>query len=179
MRGVKYDTLFVPHRIVGDCKSGKSASDVNRLFWPRGVMDFFGADTAYFLRPSIDSHARAIAPKMRLRVLDEVELASLERAVGVDTDAITVLESMPYQHIADHWGIQVPDGAKPTEEQLRRKTVYSYLSYSYWYIERHRNLLVLVSHFEEVAPLLDPSNARDVLLAYYHGKIDNHIEAAY
>jgi len=79
--GVAFDKLFTAHRVVGDCKTGKNVSDANRLFWLRGVMDYFGANQAYFLRPSIDHHARAIAPKMGLRVLDEADLAALEKTL--------------------------------------------------------------------------------------------------
>jgi len=71
-----------------------------------------------------------------------------------------------YQSVRDLWGVQVPPGTKITDEQVRLKKVYSYLSYTYWYIESYRNLLTLVGHFESIAELLDPVNERHVLLAY-------------
>jgi hypothetical protein len=164
--GIRYDRLLDPHRIVGDCKSGRNVADVGRLFWLRGVMDYFGADQAYFLRPQIDTHARTIAPKLGLRVLDDAGLAQVEKTLDVDSYPIPLADLAIQQQIADLWGIVVPAGGKPSDDQLKLKGVYSYLSYSYWYIERYRNLLVLLSQFEGVAPLLDAADSRHVLLCH-------------
>lgn len=82
--GIKFDPVLTVHRVVADCKSGRQVSDPNRLFWLRGVSDYFGANDAYFLRPTVGDHARAVAPKLGLRVLDEAELRSLEINLGVD-----------------------------------------------------------------------------------------------
>ncbi len=164
--GIKFDPLFTQHRVVADCKSGKNVSDANRLFWLRGVMDYFGADQAYFVRSAMDSHIRAIAPKMRLRALNDAELSSLEKAAGADGFPLPLADIGFYQSVRNLWGIQVPSGAKITAEQVRLKKVYSYLSYTYWYIESYRNLLTLVGHFESIAELLDPADERHVLLGY-------------
>jgi hypothetical protein len=165
--GIKYDPAFTPHKVVGDCKLGRNVSDVNRLFWLRGVMDFFGANQAYFLHPAIDSHARAIAPKMGIRVLDDKELTRFEEATDAASLQLPLADVTTQQRINDLWGIEPPPrGQSPTEDQLALKNVYSYLSYSYWYIEKYRNLLVLVRHFEDVARYLDPANPRHVLMAH-------------
>ncbi len=164
--GIKFDALFTQHRVVADCKSGKNVSDANRLFWLRGVMDYFGADQAYFVRSAMDSHFRAIAPKMGLRALNNAELANLEKAAGADVFPVPLADVGFYQSVRDLWGVQMTSGVKITDEQARLKKVYSYLSYTYWYIESYRNLLTLVGHFESIAELLDPANERHVLLAY-------------
>jgi hypothetical protein len=65
--GIRFDQLFVQHRIVGDCKSGKTVSDIGRVFWLKGVKEYFGADLGYYIRPQIDMHARAIAQMLVLR----------------------------------------------------------------------------------------------------------------
>src|SRR5205823_11877192 len=46
------------------------------------------------------------------------------------------------------------------------KSIYSYLSYSYWYVEPHRNLLTLIASFEKIASLVSPTDPRHILLAY-------------
>jgi hypothetical protein len=164
--GIKFDSLFTQHRVVADCKSGRNVSDANRLFWLRGVMDYFGADQAYFARSAMDSHIRAIAPKMGLRALNDGELATVEKAAGADTFAIPLADIGFYQSVRNLWGVQVQSGANITPEEMRLKRVYSYLSYTYWYIESYRNLLTLVGQFESIAELLSPANERHVLLAY-------------
>lgn len=163
--GIKYDPVLTPHRVVGDCKSGK-VSDPNRLFWLKGVSEYFGANLAYFLRPHINSHARAIAPKLGLRTIDEQELSNLEQNLRADTLVLPIADPKYHLMVNDLWGIDVPAGAKPTNEELQKKKVYQYLSYEYWYVEQHRNLFMLVDRFESIAHLLKDSNPRDVLLAY-------------
>lgn len=164
--GVKYDQLFTPHKVVGDCKTGKGVSDVNRLFWLRGVMAYFGADQAYFLRGKIDSHARAIAPKMGLHVLSEPELAALEKKTGADSYVLPLADIGIHQQISQAWGLRLPATQKPTQEDLAIKGVYSYLSYSYWYVEPFRNLLLLLGSFARIAQHLDPADPRHTLLAH-------------
>jgi len=164
--GIKFDELFTVHKVVGDCKTGKSVSDVNRLFWLRGVMSYFGADQAYFLRNRIDSHAKAIAPKMGLRVLSEPELESLEKALNVSAIPLPLADQDVHTQVASLWGLGIKKGEKPSPEDLLLKELYSYLSYSYWYVDPHRNPLMLISHFERSAHLLKPTDPRHVLLAH-------------
>src|ERR1700754_1109618 len=54
--GIKYDELFTPFRVVGDCKSGRNVSDASRMFWLKGVNDYFGADQAYYIHSIINNH---------------------------------------------------------------------------------------------------------------------------
>lgn len=164
--GIKYDQLLLPHRVVGDCKSGKGVSDIGRIFWLRGVMHYFGADLGYYLRPKIDGHARAVAPNVGLRALNQYELTALEKVLSVDSVPIPLADEKIYGAIEGLWGIKVVTGQKPTPQQLELKKVYSYLSYKYWSSEFHRNLLTLVAHFQEIAHLLSPTDPRHILLAY-------------
>lgn len=164
--GVKFDHLFTPFRVVGDCKSGRNVSDVNRLFWLKGVKDYFGADQAYFIHPTIKSHTRGIAPKLALRILDEEALSSIETNLQVSNLTIPLSDIPLNQQIEELWGIKVAKGTKPSNEQLELKKVYSYLSYSYWYIDQHRNLLSLIGHFSSIAHMLTEQNPAHILLAY-------------
>jgi hypothetical protein len=164
--GLRYDNLFSRSVVVGDCKSGKNVSDISRLFWIKGVSEYFGADQAYFIHTTIGDHARSIAPKLGLRILDESALLALEDGLRVVEHSLPWNDLTTYQSITKLWGIDVPKDTKPDDEHLRFKKVYSYLSYSYWYISQHRNLLNTVEHFREIASLLDAGNSRHVLLAY-------------
>jgi hypothetical protein len=164
--GLKYDSLLNPHRVVCDCKTGRRVSDANRLFWLRGVCDYFGADLGYFLRTKVDNQARSIAPKLGLRVIDEDELIELEKNLKVENLALPLTDQQFYENRQDIWGINVPKGSKLTQEELNLKEVFSYLSYLYWYLEPHRNLFTLIDRFTEVSYLLQSSSPRDILLAY-------------
>lgn len=163
--GLKFDAVLNPHKVVGDCKSGRNVSDVNRLFWLRGVMDYFGANAAYYLRPNIDSHARATAPRLGISTIIEKELQTLEKDLNVDSLPLPLQDPNFYNQQRTLWGISVPKGAKPTSAQLELKKVYTHLSYNYWYAAQHRNLFLLVAHFQKIAHLLNPLDSRDVLLA--------------
>ena len=164
--GIRYDNLFTRLVIVGDCKSGKNVSDISRLFWIKGVSEYFGADQAYYIHNVISDHARGIAPKLGLRILDETTLMTLENDLRIIEHPLPWNDLAIQNSISDLWGIEVPPGSKPDEQQLLFKKVYSYLSYSYWYINQHRNLLSSIEHFRELAPLLDANNPHHILLAY-------------
>ena len=164
--GIKFDPVLSPHRIICDCKSGKNVSDPNRLFWLKGVMDYFGANEGYYLRPKIDYHARAVAPKLGVRVIDENELQALESNLQVDTIPLQLQDPDYYMRKQQLWGISIPNKAQATPEQQELKNVYSYLTYQYWYIEQHRNLFMLVARFQKVAHLLQVTNPRHVFLVY-------------
>jgi hypothetical protein len=164
--GIKYDNLLIPFSIVGDCKSGKNVSDINRLFWLRGIKDFFGADQAYFIHSTIRSHARGVAPKLGISVMDEEALLTSEKILQVDKSPLPLEDEKFYTSVVNLWGINLVKGQKPDEKQLELKNVYSYLSYSYWYIEQHRNLFNLIEHFTKIATLFDENDKRYVLLAY-------------
>lgn len=164
--GIKYDSLFTPFRVVGDCKSGKNISDVNRLFWLKGIKDYFGADQAYFLHSVVKSHTRGIAPKLDVRILDDKALLLVEESLDVTGFFLPLADKEIHEKVVNLWGIDIPKGAKPTKEQLELKKVYLYLSYSYWYIEQYRNILSIIDHFTSIAPLLSENNDRHILLAY-------------
>jgi hypothetical protein len=162
---IKYDSTFVPHRVVADCKSGQT-SDVARLFWLRGVTDYFGADVSYYVHTKIDSHAKAIAPKLGLRVLGDAELAFLEKTHNIDALPVPLSDVLKHELVSSLWGISIPAGKKPTTEQLKIKDVYSYLAYQYWYVDFYRNLLMLVTKYREIAHLLKDGDSRDILLVF-------------
>lgn len=164
--GIKYDILFTPSYVVGDCKSGKNVSDVNRLFWLMGVKKYFGADQAYLIHSNIESHARGIAPKLGLRVLDEEALSILENSISVKTLNLPIADTSIQVNLQKLWGINVPKGTKPTNQQLLLKEVYSYLSYSYWYLEKFRNLFNLLEYFKKIASILTENDPSNLLLAY-------------
>ena len=164
--GIKFDPALISHKVVGDCKTGKGVSDPNRLFWLRGVLDYFGANSAYYLRPRIGRQARAIAPKLGIRTVDEKDLQILEKNLDVESIPIPIHDPNFHSQQRQLWGISLPKGVKLTPDQLELKNIYTYLTYNYWYIDQHRNLFLLVAHFQKIAHLLNPIDPRDIFLAH-------------
>lgn len=164
--GIKYDAVMTPHRVVGDCKSGRNVSDPNRLFWLRGVSDFFGAEIAYFLRPFISPHARAIAPKLGLRVLDESELSELEHNLQVDQLPLPIADPEFHEAKQDLWGLKTSKDMPLTKNDLLLKEAYAYLAYGFWYVDAHRNTFMLLDRFSRIAHLLQEDDPRHVLLSH-------------
>lgn len=164
--GIRYSGLLLPHKIIGDCKSGKNVSDVSRMFWIRGVVDYFGANQGYYLRPKIDSHARGLAPRLGISAMDEDELTATEIALNVNTLALPLADIQVQEAINDLWGVDIAKGHKPNEDELKLKRAYSFLTYGYWYIEAFRSLLMLIQRFTTIARLLDPASPKHVLLAF-------------
>lgn len=164
--GVKYDRLLAPDIVVVDCKSGK-VSDANRLFWLKGVRDYFGATQAYLVRPQVDMHARAIAPKLGLRVLSEAELGDIEKAlsvrfIGVPIDDIDIQDKIEYMWAS--FNIRIEQSTSGEDRILKR--IKSYLDYSFWYMENPKNLLRIVDEFSSISFFLDEKNERHKLIAY-------------
>lgn len=164
--GIRFDEMFVRHVVVCDCKSGRQVSDPNRLFWLRGVSDYFGADAAYLIRRILASHARSIAPKLSVSALSEGELLTLEKSFRAHDLQLPIADPQLYARREDLWGLVVSKGAGLTPKQVLLKPVYEYLSYRYWYIDEHRRLLATIDKVTKVAPELESSDPRDVSLAF-------------
>jgi hypothetical protein len=156
--GIAYDELLSAKRIVGDCKSGKE-SETNRLFWLRGVSDYFGANEAYLVKSNVNVHARAIAPKLGLRILSETELGLLEKRFGVDKMVVPIADVDLHNQ---RQALTVSDESDDTAV----KKLASHLRYGFWYFDQHRNIFQIISLCADAAHLLTPSNARHKLLAY-------------
>lgn len=163
--GVRYDTLFCTHTVVGDCKTG-DISESNRLFWLRGVSDFFRADTAYLIHRKLDPFPRLIAPSLRLRTLDEKELEQMEKNLKVERLAIPLTDRAFYDKYAKLSVLGIPKGTTPTKEQKIRKDVLIYLNYKYWALPHHTRLFATVKCFSEAATELAPGSETDILLAH-------------
>lgn len=140
--------------IVVDCKSGKE-SEPNRLFWIRGLMDFFGAQEGIFVKSKLHSHARALAPRLSIRVLDEKGLIAIEKALDVEKICIYLTDNSIHKKSQYLWGVKFPKGHKPLEPELTLKSAYQYLQYLYWMIEEYRNIQTIMDRFSAIKEILD------------------------
>lgn len=162
--GLRFDRDLRSSAVLVDCKSGRESD--NRIFWLRGVMQFFHTEQAFLVKKRIHGHARALAPRLGIRVLDEEGLLELERILHVPNAFSALVDEKRYAHMEGLWGIDVPQGAKPSAKQLRAKGVVHYLQYLYWMVDEYRNIQSVIEKFATVASDLIETDARDKYLAY-------------
>jgi hypothetical protein len=163
---IKFDPDLRKRIIVADCKSG-AESEPNRLFWLRGVMSFFGASEGLFVKTALRNPARALAPRLGIRVLDQNALTVLEQAVKVDMHTLpSIGDKIIDDQIHELWGIRVAKGGKPDDNQLKIKNTYQYLQYLYWMIDDYRNIQTVVDRFSGITDLLDAGALADRYLCY-------------
>lgn len=122
-----------------DCKTGGS-SVISRMFWLRGLAEFFDADDAYMVRDrAITKDARQLAARLSLTALTDREVASLEglhqQTLPLDTDPLSKLFDPAY--IA-----RVMDRTTSLDKRLGK--LLDYRQFDYWVYPEHRNLIEMV-----------------------------------
>ncbi len=69
---------FALRTVISDCKTSQRGS-TERMFWVRGVSDFFSADDAWMVRSGgVVAAARQLAARLQISVLEPTDLARLE-----------------------------------------------------------------------------------------------------
>ncbi|MCA9806002.1 MAG: hypothetical protein KC777_28735 [Cyanobacteria bacterium HKST-UBA02] len=157
--GIRFDQMFTPHRIAADCSSLESNSDSDQLLRLRGLSDYLSADTAFFIRPKLHPHCRALASKLDIRVLDIDAISQLE-AKRVKSKLVDFAK---YSHMLSdyHRNDLVDDDVRVAIRQIDR-----YLSYGFWSVEFHRNLFILIDMYATRRHLLKPENAASIEVAF-------------
>jgi hypothetical protein len=134
-----------------DCKTSSRGS-TNRMFWVRGVADFFAADAAYMVREKdLSNAARQLTSRLGISALNSGEITRLEELHPCDL----ALDAEPLS-----WLFQ-PDKALTVLRAFggldkRLKPLADYREFTYWVTEPYRNPMQLVDELTAVAKLLDP-----------------------
>src|SRR5581483_1868929 len=163
--GIRFESDLRQTVIIADCKSGKE-SEANRIFWLRGVMDFFHAQEGIFIKTHLHTHARSLAPMLGIRVLDEQGLAILEKGLGLENTAHYADDMLVYERASNLWVIHVKDDEKPTERQLVLKSVYQYLQYKYWMADDYVNIQTIIELFSDIKSDITPDHLKSKFLAF-------------
>jgi hypothetical protein len=98
----------------------------------------------------MQAQARALAPRLGIRVLDEKGLKTLEKGLESENSSFSADDRAIYEKMSTLWGIQVKSGQQPTQEQLALKSVYQYLQYNYWMLADYINIQTIMDRFAEV-----------------------------
>lgn len=142
------------HAAIADCKTSLRGS-TERMFWTRGVADFFGANDGYLVRShDVTAASRQLASRLGIAVLTPPDLAALEAsyptAAPVDEPALAFLFS--------------PSAIGRYRSAIRRVDkgllpLVDFCESDYWVYDQHRNLLQVVAHLRDAAGNLHPNNA--------------------
>ena len=162
--GIRFEADLRQTMVVADCKSGK-VSEANRMFWLRGLMDFFQAQEGIFVKPQTHAQTRALAPKLGIRVLDEKGLLILEKNLGLDSSTFLGRELELYERMEVLWGIRLEEKQSLSQSQQDLKSVYNYLQYNYWMVDDYVNIQTIIDRFAKVSHDMNPSELKSKYLA--------------
>ncbi|MFE9187770.1 hypothetical protein ACFYMB_31060 [Micromonospora haikouensis] len=151
--GITIAPGFRVQTAIADCKS-TSRNTTERMFWIRGVGDFFGADAAYMVRPvKTTDAARQLAPRLKIAVVTGEDLTVLEAQHPISLD----LNCGPLARLFDV--AQIEQYLKAfTGMDRKLAPLLEYRQFDYWVYEPYRNLTQMVSHLADAASTLDPAN---------------------
>jgi hypothetical protein len=150
--GVGIAPGFSVQTVISDCKTSPRGS-TERMFWIRGVADFFQADEAWMVRSAgVTAAARQLSGRLRISVLEPTDLARLEEYHPTDLPL-----SEP--------GLSFLFSEEAVARYMKAFTVLDkkldklleYRQFDYWVYDEHRNLIQLVAHLAEAVRHLDAS----------------------
>jgi len=151
--GVSIDQAASVRSSIVDCKTG-GASTISRMFWVRGLQDFFEADDAFIVRDrAISRDARQLANRLGLTALSSEEVTAIESLHPVDLP----LEIEPLALLFD------PDEiarvmVRSTGLDARLHGLMEYRQFDYWVYPEHLNMMKMIEVLKSTADHLDVSN---------------------
>lgn len=151
--GVNVSTLGHATTVIADCKSGRHDKPTARMFWLRGVADFFQADRAMLVREhDVNDGTRQLAARLRIDVLAPQDLLKTQELypAAVESDgplAVLFDRAQVASHLSAFTGLD-----------RRLAPLLEYAQFDYWLYDRHRNPTQLVAHLRESGRLLDARN---------------------
>ncbi|WJK33173.1 hypothetical protein [Solwaraspora sp. WMMA2065] len=151
--GIVISPGFALRSVISDCKTSQRGS-TERMFWVRGVSDFFSADDAWMVRAGgVTAASRQLAARLGISVLEPGDLARLEEFHPTTLE----LTTGPLSILFDQRLVEASLKAF-TRMDKKLDKLAEYRQFDYWVYEEHRNLLQVVAHLEQVARALDPKH---------------------
>lgn len=153
--GILFEADLGSWAAVGECKTVKEHA-MERLLKLSGLKHFFKASKAYFVQIHMDANTREVGKSFGIWCLDEDNLGSLMKSVGVDEKRDVETETKVYAAKAHLLADQKKDFAAQTK----------YLRYDYWTLPDHRNIINLLRLFLELGQIDREVDDAYVLLAH-------------
>lgn len=139
--------------LIADCKTTQKRS-TERMFWLRGVADFFSADNSYLVRATdVTAAARQLAARLGISIVTPPDLAALEES----HTGGTTLDNGPLDFLFDPTAIAT-SRKRHTEVDSKLSGLLEYRQFDYWVYEPHRNLQQVVAHLTDARRHLKPNN---------------------
>jgi len=152
---------FALRTVIADCKTSQRRS-TERMFWIRGVADFFKADDAWMVRSAgVTAAARQLSARLSISVLEQTDLELLESHHPIDLR----LDVDPLAPLFDAASVDRYMKAFTTLDK-RLDSLLEYRLFDYWVYDQHTNLLQVVAHLKEVANHLNPAHKTHRALFY-------------
>lgn len=149
------------HSIIADCKTSSRGS-TERMFWIRGVADFFDANEAWMVRSkSVTAASRQLSGRLGISVMESADLQALETYHPIDVP----LDQGPLALLFNESAVSDYMKAYTTLDKKLDKLL-EYRQFDYWVYDEHRNLLQAVAHIAEASRHLDSSNPRHRAIFY-------------
>jgi len=139
--GIRILPDFSIDYLVVDCTSDKNVirSPVQRVFWLKGVMDFFGASEGYLslaTRNVIPEVQRTVAYRLGVTILDENNLSSLERRfVNSTISRLQLCKPESWIYFENNLST-LPNAIAP---------LLNFRKHNYWINQPYENLHALIS----------------------------------
>ncbi|MFF7251531.1 hypothetical protein ACFZBU_47670 [Embleya sp. NPDC008237] len=144
-----------------DCKTSPKGS-TSRMFWVRGVADFFDADAAFMVRKAqLTDAARQLTSRLRISALDTDDLARLDELHPSTLDFATEPLSWLFRPTTASESLAAFRGL-----DKRLDPLLEYREFTYWTTEHHHNPMRLVDELAAVAPHLDHRNPQHLALVF-------------
>lgn len=133
---LKFDENLEKDIVLCDCKSGKKIKALDRVFWLKGLMNYFDSRRGYLILGANAPYlSKRIAPDLKINVLDGRRLYEIEN-ISNNTDT---------------WlGSYDPELEKSLEEfkkEIKKKYYkqYFYVKYRYWQEEPYNQIKRLIN----------------------------------
>lgn len=137
--------------LIADCKTSKRDS-TSRMFWVKGVAEFFGADHAYLVREhEVTDAARQLSARLGIGILTSPELARLQSIHGPGPNAESPGLDVLFDRRAVASHLSAFNGLNNKLDHL-----LEFSQFDYWVNEPHRNPTQLVAHLAKASKLLNP-----------------------
>jgi len=129
---------------VCSAKTGKEG-DPAQVFWLAGVMKYFEATNAYYIRSKAGTEAvKQIAKKLRIMPLNEDEFKTLELNLGIDAKRIPFMFTQKcFEETNSFFKIV----------KLRKRSIHNYLAERYWIDAPNYQLMRILSCAQDLARL--------------------------
>lgn len=152
--GIRIDRTFGLSKIIADCKTGTRDKPTARMFWTRGVADFFSADQAMLIRENpVPESTKQLSDKLGISILSAHDLLDMQRIHSPSGDEVkpNILAMFDAQTVLDIKN-------KVTTVSKRLKSLEEYRQFDFWLYSPYRNVFQLPAHLKQAQETLDSRN---------------------